>query len=291
VDDVDAKACVSDTGGAEVAFKDFVTDVASLRFETAVVDLGRGLTGLSQAVVTCKLPELQNKIDILATSIRWANVSTSGFDKVVKILVGASDLWTDIEAVYHGAKDKDADKVATALKQLMDNWSTIVGGCSSHFWEKEKTACKFVDGILRVVQTVASEVKPCEDVLQPAFADFVTGADAFMAKNFSDAISQFSTGVKKLAESVTSDPCGLKIIASAVSDVSPALANAVVKVESSGAVKIIVGIADVYEELYATTVDLKKGDFAGAGVQLGLLLARGPAQLSAGWCQRSHCVP
>ena len=60
----------------------------------ALSDLSRGLSALSTSVSGCGLTEVQAKIDMLAAAIKWANISTAGFDKDVKIIVDASDLKT-----------------------------------------------------------------------------------------------------------------------------------------------------------------------------------------------------
>ena len=43
--------------------------------------------------------EVQQKVDAFASAVKWANISTSGFDKDVKALVGAKDMWVDLEAL------------------------------------------------------------------------------------------------------------------------------------------------------------------------------------------------
>jgi len=89
-----------------------------------------------------------------------------------------------------------------------------------------------------------------------------------------------------LAKFTEGDACNIKALADLVAKLSPKLAAAVVKIEESGAVKIIVGSADVYAELYSAVVDLDKGDYAGVGIQLGVLLGK----LSASGCANQACL-
>ena len=74
--------------------------------------------------------EEQQKLDALAAAIRWAKIDTSGFDRAVKMLVGASDLWDDIEALATAVKElleNSIDAGATAVDiRLVDHGSTLV---------------------------------------------------------------------------------------------------------------------------------------------------------------------
>ena len=78
--------------------------------------------------------------------------------------------------------------------------------------------------------------------------------------------------------------------------VAPKLAQAIVKIESSHATKIMVGSADVYDNLFKAVEDLEKGDVAGFGMQMGGLLQKLKASncetkvMQLEYCDR-HCSP
>ena len=126
ITDVDPSTCVSDVGRADVLFRDFAKDVASKNVTVAVRQLARGLSSLTSSISGCGVTEVQNKIDLLAASIHWANISTAGFDKDVKVVVGASDLWTDIANLGAAVSKEDYSAVGSAIGTLLNDWSTIV---------------------------------------------------------------------------------------------------------------------------------------------------------------------
>ena len=66
---------------------------------------------------------------------------------------------------------------------------------------------------------------------------------------------------------------------------SPLHAQAIVNAENSSAVHIIVGSADVYDPLYHASLDVKSGNLADLGVQIGRLLA----MLRASSCATAAC--
>eukprot|EP00937_MAST-01D_sp_MAST-1D-sp2_P006994 g6994.t1 len=280
IDDVDAQACVDDVGGAGVALKDFAQDVKAKQYSEAVVELGRGVSALSTSVSGCGVPEVQQQLDALAAAVRWANISTTGFDHGVQVLVGAADLWDDLEQLATAVEGGDPTAIGQALGAVLDQWTAVSGGCH------DSKACALVDGLLRVVQAVAGDVAPCEAALAPALANFTNAQQDWDAKDYKGAVANFAAGLDAVALATAQDSCNLKAVAAAVSGLGPKLAQAVVTVESSEAVKIVVGSADVYSELYAAVQDLKRGDMAGVGVQLGALLA----QLRTSGCATKACI-
>jgi len=279
---VDPATCVNDVGGSSVLFRDFAGSLKVKQYSSAIKYLGRALTAVSNSVTDCGLQQVQTKIDALAASVRWANITkvTRPFDKGVKIIVGASDLWKDIAAIADAIENKDAAAAGVAVNKLYDDWSSVEKSC------KDATECKLIDGLLRVLKVTANDVAPCKEALSPAIADLELGAKEFAAKNYTDAIGQFALGLDVLAKATSSNACGLKVVADAIGDLGPKLKAAVVKAEGSSAVTIIVGSADVYDEIYAAVVDIQRGDFAGAGIQMGALLN----QLRASACKSNACV-
>ena len=70
-------------------------------------------------------------------------------------------------------------------------------------------------------------------------------------------MSLFAAGLDAVAVAVATDACGLKGVADAIAAAVPKLRAAVVKVESSGAVRILVGSADVFDALYHAALDVE----------------------------------
>jgi hypothetical protein len=281
ITDVDPSTCVSDVGGADVLFRDFAQDAAAGNASTAVVDLSKGLSALSSSVAGCGLTEVQAKIDLLAASIRWANISTAGFDKDVKVIVDASDLWNDITALGKAVIAKDTTAVGTAIGNLLTEWTTVTGGCSA-----SNKACNILDGILKVVQVVATEAAPCEQALSGPVTELESAATLFRAHNYTGAVAAFATALDGVAQAVGTDGCGLHNVASVISSLSPKLAKAVVTVENSTAVRIMVGSANVYDTLFKAVTDLENGNPTDFGVQMGLLLS----DLRTSGCSTKACT-
>jgi len=281
ITDVDAATCVNDVGGAEGYLKAFAQDVTGKNFSLAVDDLSRGLSSLSSSVADCGLTEVQAKIDMLAASIKWANISTTGLDKDVKIIVDASDLYNDISALAAAVTKEDPATIGAAIAKLLADWTSITGGCGSN-----STACNILDGLLRMVQVVAVNVAPCEAALEPVIQNLTSGFTLFKQKQYTEAVAAIAGGLDDLATAFATDACGFEKVAAILSEVVPKLAGAVVKVENSTAVKILVGAADVYDELYKAAVDLENGDSTDFGIEIGLLLSK----LRATSCNTSACT-
>jgi hypothetical protein len=281
ITDVDAATCVNDVGGAEVYLKAFAQDIAGKNFSLALDDLSRGLSSLSTSVADCGVVEVQAKIDMLAASIKWANISTAGFDKDVKIIVDASDLYNDISALAAAVSAEDPANIGTAISKLLSDWTSITGGCGAN-----STACKFLDGLLRMVQVVAENVAPCEAAIEPVLTNFTSGFTLFKQKDYTKAVAAIAGGMDDLAKALATDACGLEKVAAVLSEVAPKLASAIVTVENSTAVKILVNAANVYDELYKAATDLESGNIDDFGVEMGLLLAK----LRATSCSSKACI-
>jgi len=224
ITDVDAQTCVNDVGGADVFFRDFAQDVSGKNYTLAVSDLARALSALSTSVSDCGVTEVQAKIDMLAASIKWANISTAGFDKDVKIIVGASDLWNDLAALATAISSKDTTAMATAIQKLLTDWSNLTGGCGAN-----ATTCKFLDGLLRMVQVVAQNVAPCEAAIEPVVVNLTEAVHLFEQKQYTQAVSAVAAGLDDLAVALSKDSCGLGQVANVLSQVAPKLKAAIVK--------------------------------------------------------------
>jgi len=273
-----ATACVDDVGGAEVKFHDFASHLKSGNFSMAAGDLSRALDALSSSVAECHVTDMQAKIDTIAAAIRWANVTL--LDDAVHMIVGASDLWKDIEAVGAAVDNKDPTAVGNAIGQLLQAWTTVTGGCAAN-----STTCQFIDGLLKMVQVIASDVAPCEVALSPALANLTRGFQLFKQKQFPLAIAEMAAGLDDIAVAISADSCGLSRVGQALSQVAPKLAAAIVQAEGSS-VKIIVGAADVYDDLYRAAIALEAGDMQGFGVDMGMLLST----LRSSACNSTACI-
>ena len=256
-------SCVNSVGRADVHFEYFGQDLVSKNYSLAATDLARGLSALSME--TCGVTEVQAKIDTFAAAIRWANVSTAGLDKDIKFVIDASDLWTEIAALATAVTSKDSTAVGSAIALLLGKWSSVTGGCHT-------SSCSVLDGLLRVVQVVATDIAPCEAALETPITNLQQAAAQFQATNYSQSVADFSAGLDGLSKAISTDACGLHSVASTLAKLSPLLANATVKIESSSAVKIIVGSSDVYDEMYKAVEDLVAGNHVDFGMQMGALL-------------------
>jgi hypothetical protein len=191
ITDVNLTTCISDVGLSELQFRDFAVDLAAKKYKSAVEVLARGLSALASSVSACGVEEIGTKLDTLATAVKFANISTTVLDFGVKVLVGASDLWTDLEAVEKAVVSKDTSSIGTSLSTLLSDWSSIEGGCKSG-----ETVCNIVDGLLKVVAATAKEVTPCEDAVKPAVEDFIDGAKLFQAKNYTSAVAKLQLALQ-----------------------------------------------------------------------------------------------
>lgn len=265
ITDVNVETCADDIGNAGVFLKDFAEDVKLLHIDAAAADLSSSISSLSTAVSECNIPEVTTKLDALAAAIKWANVSK--IDKVSKIIVSASDLWQDIVVVANAVDQKDTDKIGSSIGKLLSDWTSISGGC-----QPGSQACKFVDGLLRVMQVVATDIQPCEQALMPVYINITNAMAAFKNKDYEIAIEELANALDKFANALTTDSCGMGPLTAVLQKVAPKLATAIVKIDSSHSTQIIVGSLDVYDKLYKAMEDLQSGNVADFGMQMGTLL-------------------
>jgi hypothetical protein len=281
ITDADAQACAVDFAGATVFLKDFATDVSSKRYSDAMSDLSRGLTYLSRSTAGCNVPEVKAKIDALAKSASWARIiPVKAVDAGVKVFIDATDVWPALTALADAIKSNDPAAVGIKLGALISTWSAVSNGCG------DSKECKLVDGLLRVLQVSLTDVKPCQQALTPVVTNLNGAVELFENKSYKRAVGMFAIALDNLTQATAADACGLKAVADAIGDLSASLKKAVVTIESSGVVKIAVGSANVYNEIFAAVVGIKRGDLAGAGVQVGLLLQ----QLKASGCESPACI-
>jgi len=280
ITDVDTSKCANDVGGAKIFLHYFAQDVDSHQWGSASVHLSRAISSLSTSVADCGIVEVQHKLDTFSKGTRWANITTVA-DKEVKIIVGASDLWRAMMKVASAVRTEQPEGIGKSLGALLDKWSAVTGGCGA-----DAKVCGFLDGLLRVISVTANNEVACKAVLAPAISAFEAGSTDMHDKNYSAAVEQFAAGLDITATAVKSDACGLKHVADALGNLAPILKKAQVSVNASGFPTIAVGSADVYLELRAVATDVRAGDYAGAGIQMGALLAH----LRASQCSTKVCI-
>jgi len=260
---VDPSICVTDVGRADIQFHDFTQDVSSKNYSMALTSLSRGLYAVSTAMGPCGVPNLQDKVDMLAAAVHWADVGV----KDAKVLVGMSNLWDDIEGIAKAVSSGDTAAVGTAIGKLTTDWSTIGGGgCKETAFSK---ACTFLDGFLKLAQAVVQDIRPCQAALTAPLEQLTNATTLFLAKQYQEALQPFAAGLDGVSKAIGSDSCGLGSLASIIGQVVPRLSGAIVKVESSTSVKILAGSTDLYDILYRAAVNFEGG---GLGEEMGTLL-------------------
>jgi hypothetical protein len=260
INDVDPSACVNDVAGAGKYLRDFATDLKTSNYTKALDDLGQGISSMSTSVSGCGVKEVESKLDALAAAIKWAKISK--LDSVVKVIVGAADLEKDLQALATAVISGDATNIGNALGDLLDQWTAVTGGCTSG-----SKACTFIDGLLRIVQTVAVDYAPCASAIEPAYAQFEDGVAKMHSQNVTGAVADFASGLDTLAKALDNDSCGLQNLASVLSKVAPKLAAAIVKDNT-----VVVEYADVYDEIFAAAVAVEDGDVVAFGMAVGRML-------------------
>jgi len=188
-------------------------------------------------------------------------------------LVDASDLKPNIQELAEAIEARDSTHVSVAIGKLMSDWSSVSGGCT-------ESACHMLDGLLKMSQLVLDDVKPCQAALGPAMKELNFAVAIFENGDYASAVPLFATALDSLSAAISTDTCGLKKLADAISKVSPALSGAIVTVEEGEPVKIIVGSADLYQELFLAVGSLQAGRYTDFGMEMGSLLR----QLRASKC-------
>jgi hypothetical protein len=280
ITNVNLTACISDVGNSPQRFNDFSVDMKNKKYVSAVEELGRGLSALANAITTCGVEDVAIKFTTLATRVKFANVSTSWLG--TKVLVGASDLWKDLQRLQGAVESGNSTEVGEKLGTLVEAWTAIDGGC-----ERDLHVCEVIDGLLKVVGATASKVTYCVSALRPVVEDMQEAGKLFKSKNYTNATAKFAAAFIALANATQNNACGLKYIARAIGGtIGIKLSSAVVQASSINVTQIMVGSADVFNEVKSLSEDLVQHNFAGAGVQMGVLLAK----LHTSNCKTNMCA-
>lgn len=277
--DADPSTCASDTTGVSQNIKDFSAEYAAKDYEGALSSLSKVFSGLSSSVGDCGVPQVAHKFDAAALAVKFAKISTK-LDQIDTIVVGASELVNDVEAIFSAAKSGDEDSIANSIGTFLNDWSQVTGGCGDH------KGCELVGGLLRIIQEVATDLGPCEDAILPAVSKMESAVASFKAENYHAAVADLADSLEVIATALKNQACGLSRIGDLVGKLSPKLAAAVVKVESSKAVQIIVESADVYDDVYQLVSALESGDWRSSGEELANLLR----VLRASGCSTKACI-
>lgn len=265
IKDVDLTSCMNDVKGADISLKNFASAVETKNYKSAVGFLSTGISQISSSVTDCGVKEINLKLDSLAIAVKFAKIDTSGLDKAVDILVGASHVEKDIEALAAAISSGDSDAIANAIGNLLNSWSQVTGGCKSD-------ACAFINGLLRVIQEVASDIQPCESALAQVITQFESGAAQFDSADYKGAVATWASAFDATAMALKQETCGLQRIGDLIGKLSPKLANVVIKIEDSSAVRIILGSADLYDALFRAVKALKAKDYETFGNEIAVLL-------------------
>jgi len=266
ITDVDPATCVADVNGFNLAFKNFAEEIKSKNYKMAVTSLGQGISYLSSSVSGCGIKQINLKLDALATAIKFAKINTAGIDSAIDVIIGVSHVEKDIEAIADAISRDDSNAIAESINQLLNDWSQVPG-CSS-----DSKICRFFNSLLQVFQEVAQDVKPCEAVLAQVSSTFETAASQFESGDYKSGVASFAEGLDQVSSALKDQTCGLQRIGDLIGKLSPKLAAAVVQIEDSKTVKIIVGTADVYDDIYRSVLAIKAGDYTTLGYEMGQLL-------------------
>ena len=286
---VDAATCVADVAGAGAALRDFASDFKARNDTRALAELSTFLSSLATAFGGCDVQAAATKIDALAAAMRWANVSAAkAAGEADKIIIGVADVTADVEAIASAVASNDTTAIGAAIGTLLFDWNTVTGGCGV---SADGRACSVIEGLLRLLGSVASNYAPCELAVTAAFTTIEYGFSELdnTNDNATDAVRLIAKGLDGLAVAIGAETCGLKDIGARIAAVAPRLAAAVVKVVGNGTkrtIEVIIAGTDVYDELYNVAVDLERKDYAGAGMQLGRLVE----SLKATSCDSEMCT-
>lgn len=277
--DADPATCMSDSTGAAINFKDFANEFESKSYESAIASLSKAFSGLSSSISDCGVPQVVHSIDALAIATKFAKIS-SKLDGIDSIMIGASELVHDVEALAAAAKSGDNTAIATSIGTFLADWTQVTGGCGDH------KGCKLIGGVLRIIQEVATDITPCKEALLPAVNQMESAVTSFKGKDYKAAVKDLADSLETVAVTLKNKSCGLTRIGDLVGKLSPKLAAAVIKVEDSKAVQIIVGAADVYDDVFQLVQAVEGGDWTTVGEELANLLR----VLRASGCDTKACI-
>eukprot|EP01028_Stygiella_incarcerata_P012108 TRINITY_DN7281_c0_g1_i1.p1 TRINITY_DN7281_c0_g1~~TRINITY_DN7281_c0_g1_i1.p1 ORF type:complete len:881 (-),score=238.83 TRINITY_DN7281_c0_g1_i1:139-2781(-) len=265
--------CVGDLTTGFEAFEN-----ASIAFQNGKDDEGialvaQGLNEVAQSVSDCKVPDVVNWIEEMATKLFHVNVQW--LNKVVVVVVDGSNIYKDLYNIANDVAQKNYNQAGNDIGSLVSDLKTATG-CT-------KGVCDAIIGMLRVVGVVVEDLGDCKDDLEAAYDKFSSAVSNFDNKDYQDAVSDLAAGLGDLAQSTSS--CQLTKLASLIEDEIQSFGGAEVKwLENS--VQIIVNGADIYEDMYHAVTDWKAGNYPAFGADVADLLMK----LESSKCTSDACV-
>ncbi|GMI14973.1 hypothetical protein TrVE_jg10961 [Triparma verrucosa] len=273
ITDVDADSCFKDVDGVAASFRDFSSDMESKQYTLALTDLNKALLGFETSISECGVSEIETKIASIATALKFAKVSTA-LDEALSIVIDATDVAVHLSDLSVDILAGDADKIGQDVTDLLNDWEKIAGDCTAE-------GCKFVDGFLKILQVVATDISgPCLADLEKSFDVFSSGVAAFKTKNYTLALSDFALGFDDLAQVLRNDECKLTTLGKLIEPLSEKIGEAIVDGDS-----IVINVANIYDDIYQAVKALESKDYSLFGMEVGKLVAA----INTAGCKSAAC--
>ena len=272
---LDVDTCMSDASLVETHLHDFSVDISLKDYSGALVELNSALSHLSTSIRTCDVPQLETKLDALAVALKFASIKE--VDAVVEIFIDATDVLSHLSQLSVDVLAGDDHAIGLDLLSLIDDWSKISSDCTS-------SECKFVDGLLKVLQLVVSDVSgeclsdvsASLSVLSAGFAEFKDAENNSRVA----ALADIAKGLDDLALVFKNDVCQLSRLGSLIAPLASRLGKAIVNGD-----KVLVEFADLYDDLYDAALALQAHDAEAFGMALGRLAV----DASTAGCETKAC--
>ncbi len=113
-----------------------------------------------------------------------------------------------------------------------------------------------------------------------------SAVSSFKAKDYKSAVGDLANSLEDIATALKNESCGLTRIGDLIGKLSPKLAAAVVKIEDSKPVQIIVEAADIYDDVFQLVTAVETGNWDIVGEELANLLR----VLRASGCETKACI-
>jgi hypothetical protein len=259
ITDADPTTCIKDSDSVATNFKNFASFINHKNYSSALVSLNGALSALSTSINGCAVKEVQTKLDAIAAAIKWADVKYA--DEAVQIFIDATDCASHLSQLAVDITKGDSTAIGNDLGNLINDWSAIAGSCTSD-------ACKWVDGILKIMQVVAQDISgTCESNIALTLNEVKFAISLYNQKNYTGFVKQLATAVDTVAVAFGQDSCQLQRVADVLQPLSAKIAAAIVKDD-----QIIIGYANIYDDVFQAAKDLANGDLSGFGMEVGKLL-------------------
>eukprot|EP01029_Cantina_marsupialis_P027512 TRINITY_DN7711_c0_g1_i1.p1 TRINITY_DN7711_c0_g1~~TRINITY_DN7711_c0_g1_i1.p1 ORF type:complete len:950 (+),score=285.81 TRINITY_DN7711_c0_g1_i1:122-2971(+) len=267
----DMGSCKTDLEKAVTQFEAAASSMRSYNYHGVIQNMGAALNELAQGIKECHLPEISALIEEEAKRISGASVQIGG---TVKIIVNDADIFQDIYGAIMAFEQKDWGTFGMRLGSLLQRMQQT--SCTTE-------GCYILEGLLQSMQIVASDMGECKADLVAAVGLFNDGVSSFKSKDYRNAVTNFATGLDKIAIAVAD--CHLTESSQFIQTEAEKLHLGNVSWLGK-AVKIVVYGADVYEDVFDTVMAFEHKDLSAAGQSLGDLLSK----LHISNCTEPACV-